>query len=365
MILFFYLVTVTLGISLSSTYYLVPVFMEQLGYSDTLIGIMGSIVSLPYLMINLLARHTIGRLRDSRAIAIACVCAALSASILLNSGDLLPILIAEVMIGVATSFYFPLGEIMISGIRDEVKRRRAFGLFGTSWTSGFMLGPALSGIAINSVGAQASFYVPLVASLTSLPLSFLQNLPLEKQFPTSTSGGRGLITPAHLAVALYTMALSTIVMAFAGLAAGRGVSPTLLALAYSVYGLSRMVAFLSLRNLPFFGTQMGATTAALITSFALLSLTLSEDYLYPVIFAAIGASATLYVSATFLSMLGSFGRDAPSAVGRFESCVSIGFLIGPGVSGAISDNIGFTEMLVTNGLLALSAGVLSAKRSLR
>lgn len=359
--IFFYLEVFTLGTSLSSTYYLIPIFMKHLGHSDSTIGVVGSLISIPYLVINVLAKGTIGRARTSRAIAVVGLGITTSSTLLLFSSELQIIMVAATLIGIATSFYYPLGELVVASISDEDERRRALGVFGVSWTSGFMVGPALSGILINLLGARASFALPLMTSVASLPLSALHNLPVARYTRTRSTPPRSSIPAAYASLVAFSIPLSTMVMTFQGISIGRGISPNTIAISYTVYGLFRMLAYLFLRNLPLFATNVGATLAALLSSACIYLLLLPWELVFPISLAGIGASASLFLSAVYFSILRSFKGNASSAIGLFETNISIGYLIGPALSGYLSENVGYEQMILANVLFAIAAALLSLK----
>ena len=348
------------GLVLSALYYSVPVYMDILGYQPSEIGIAGSVRSLPYLFLCLTVGRIYRAINSPRSYALAPATAIAASLAFLISPSLAVIIAAQVIVGIATAFYFPFAEIIIAKTIPPSLRSRVYSLFGLSWSLGFLLGPGISGWVLQHMGPATNFvFLAFVASV-AVPILLL----LRSEYSVDELG-KEIRAPLDVlaSIAIYISMAAMVISLMPGLASRVGYSPAFVGLSYSIYSLARILAYLFVAKLSLFSTFRGAVLAALIPIPGLVAiLDLKPQFVFPAALAVIAVSTSLYYSATYLGFVNIVRGDIASMIGLYEFAVGIGFLAGPLVSGFVAQSMGIEVMMMLNALLMLPAAALLLRR---
>jgi len=161
---------------------LLPFYAEHFGASATTVGLLIS----SYALCQLIAAPLLGRLSDSRGrkplLLLSQAGTFAGFLILAGAGSLWMVFLGRIIDGL-TAGNLSLAQAYISDITTPQNRAKAFGLIGTAFGIGFLIGPAISGYL-----AQFGYAYPILTaaalSATSI-LCTLFLLPAEKPHETT------------------------------------------------------------------------------------------------------------------------------------------------------------------------------------
>ena len=233
-----------------SYFYLIPAFAQQLGAGYLELGAIGSLRSLPYTFLPVIAGY-LGDRFGRRRLYLLSICSVGAATVLLAAADTIPgILAVQILLGIGLALFWPISEALVSEISSLHERAAAIGTYAVAWGSGFLIGPLMGGILAQEAGFQISFLVAGVLILTTSGLSALAIRGEEKQHGERQQASArpswellSAVLPMLLVQIPYAIVLAFIVSIFPGYAAVAGLSPSEVGLLLSGFGLARTLAF--------------------------------------------------------------------------------------------------------------------------
>jgi len=150
-----------------SYFYLIPAFAERLGAGYLDLGLIGTIRSLPYTFLPVIAGY-LGDRFGRRRLYLLSIFAVGAATLLLAVTDTIPgIMAVQVLLGIGLALFWPISEALVSGISSLHERAAAIGMYAVAWGSGFLIGPLAGGILAQEIGFQIAFLVAGMLMLTT------------------------------------------------------------------------------------------------------------------------------------------------------------------------------------------------------
>lgn len=357
----FYSGVVIGGIVVSGLTYLIPVYLKILGYGGVEIGLGGTLMSVPYVLMTLLLYPMYSIFKDARLYSISALLIS-GATLLLLSTDALPIIyLAQIIIGASLAIYYPVAEIIITKLYPPDKRAKIYGFFGASWSIGYLVGPSLSGSLLGSVGIQTTFIALLLLSL----LSFLSLLWFKVKLSVYDEEPKIVKTRIFslflAATSIFSGMTAVIVSVLPGIAKGVGYDASFIGYSYSLFSLSRLIGFLLVSRTMMRPTLSKISATALGSVLPLMMLIrLDVQALLPLSLFMLGILVSLFNSLTYLYMTSSIGGDTMYIISRYEFYIGIGFLTMPIVAGTVADNYGAEGMINLTMALCATAGLVMA-----
>ncbi|MEM3040623.1 MAG: hypothetical protein QXG97_01185, partial [Nitrososphaerota archaeon] len=101
----FYIGVVMGGIVVSGLICLIPIYLKIIGYGGAEIGLGGTLMSVPYVLITLLLYPVYSVFKDSRLYSLSALLISVATLLLLFTNELFAIYLAQIIIGASLAIY--------------------------------------------------------------------------------------------------------------------------------------------------------------------------------------------------------------------------------------------------------------------
>ena len=149
---------------------LLPFYAEHFGASPLVVTILGA----SYAACQLVSGPLLGRLSDRvgrKPVLLVSQVGTLCGFLLIGGATGLPMLFLGRMVDGGTAGNLSIAQAYISDVTKPENRTRAFGLIGIAFGTGFLVGPAISGIMAHRFGFAAPAYAAAALSSVSILLT--------------------------------------------------------------------------------------------------------------------------------------------------------------------------------------------------
>ena len=336
------------SLGLGSYFYFVPVFAESLGATYVDLGVIGTAAAIPYVIFPLIVGYLADRLNRARVYLIGVLFNASATFLLVFVSSVRDVVILRMIGGIGLALFWPTVETLISDIADPDVRLRAMGRFSVSYSSGFLIGPAIGGFLSQTLGITSLFLMATAEIVLGAILVALIVVPRYLPSTTSTTheGGfnfnsiRGSLSMFSV-VLPYSIVFSVIVSIFPGYLSIIGVTKPGIGLLFATFGISRIITYNYSWRFSAFGEKRSLllVSIALFTSFYLIaSSPILPGFGDPLPFVLpmilIGISLGIFFPVTISTLSKQFPKQRLGmAVGIYESLFGIGFSVGPSLAG--------------------------------
>lgn len=360
---------------------LLPFYALHFGASPFVVGTLAA----SYAACQLISGPILGRLSDRvgrKPVLLVSQMGTLAAFLTIGAATSLPMLFLGRMIDGLTAGNLSIAQAYISDVTTEENRTRSFALIGIAFGTGFMIGPALSGVLAHRFGYSAPAYGAAALSFTSILVTsaLLPNAAGHRAAVAAARGEEAAAAPLNtrsrafgaffrrplarrrlLEFFAFTTSFSTLIGGLALFLAKRfdfDVERTGYVFAVSgvvgaiVQGgvIGRLVKRLGEARLSLIGFL------AMATGYVLLGAAHAIPFLLAlVVIAGFGVAVTRPCLTTLVTR--SVGRDEQGAVlGVNQSLSSVSQIIGPLIAGALIQR----DALVAYGLAAGTFALIGA-----
>jgi len=355
----FYIGVVMGGIVVSGLICLIPIYLKIIGYGGAEIGLGGTLMSVPYVLITLLLYPVYSVFKDSRLYSLSALLISGATLLLLFTNALFAIYLAQIIIGASLAIYYPVAEIIITKLYPPEERAKIYGLFGASWSIGYLIGPSLSGVLLEITDIQTTLITLLLLSLSSFLSLLLFRIRLSTNNESPKMGKPKMLRPFFAATSIFSGMTAVVVSVLPGIVKGLGYEASLIGYSYSLFSLSRLVGFLSVSRAkiqPTLGNISVTTFCSVLPLMMLVRLEIQA--LLPLSLLMLGMLVSLFNSLTYLYMTNSIGGDTVLLISRYEFYIGTGFLIAPVVAGVVADNYGASGMITLSMMLCIVSGLI-------
>jgi MFS family permease len=346
-----------------SYFYLIPAFAEQLGASYLDLGWIGTVRSMPYTFLPVIAGY-LGDKFGKRRLYLLSIFAIGAATLLLAAADTIPdILAVQIVLGVGLALFWPISEALVFEISSLHERAAAIGMYAVAWGSGFLIGPLVGGIVAQGMGFQISFLIAGVLVLATSTASVV-GVPRERR----QSGDRQeaparpswklifSVLPMLLVQIPYAIVLSFTVSIFPGYAAASGLEPSEVGLLLSGFGFARTIAFSLASRMERFGERKSVGFAFLGMALVLLLIPTNRSFLSLL---ADSCLVGVFIGIIYPQTVGYVVRRSPPenlgfAIGAYETVFGIGFTIGPILTGFVAQTMSPDLALLALAIISLA-----------
>jgi MFS family permease len=346
-----------------SYFYFIPAFAEQLGAGYLDLGLIGTVRSLPYTFLPIIAGY-LGDRFGRRRLYLLSICAVGVATLLLAATDTIPgILAVQILLGIGLALFWPISEALVSEISSLHERAAAIGMYAVAWGSGFLIGPLVGGIVAQEAGFQISFLVAGILILATSGVSAAAIRGEEKQQGRMQQASARpswellyAVLPMLLVQIPYAIVLAFIVSIFPGYAAAAGLAPSEVGLLLSGFGFARTLAFSLAGRMQKVGESKSIGVGSLGLGLVLLLIQTNNGFI--ALFAdscLMGAFIGLIYPPTvaYVSKRSPF-KNLGFVIGAYETIFGIGFAVGPILSGFIAQTVSADLALLVLAIIAFS-----------
>ncbi len=347
-----FVMTVGLGLTLP----LLPILMERMGASTTLIGLNTAMGGLALFVTAPLVPWAM-RLAGGRRFMIGCfIVSAVSLAIFPFVPDIAVWFVLRFVLNAGLQGLFVGSEIWINQLAPETHRGRIIGFYGAIATAGFAIGPLLLGL----LGTEGM--APFMAAAGLMIAGFIPVLAGRSlRAPESHDGTRGVwlallaVPLLHLAGLIHASAELGISSFLPLFALDQGLSEERAIILLTAFGFGNVLLQIPIGYLADrINRQTMLAACALVASACVALLPWAESYGAMLVVALIAGGSIVGIYTLGLTMIGSRFPGAAAATGNaaFALAYAVGSMAGPLATGGAMDVFG-------NNGLPLAIGVLT------
>ena len=270
------------------------------------------------------------------------------------------------MTGVAHAFFWPPCEAIISNVSKGKTRVRNIATFTGFFTTGFMIGPLIGSILLDSfdmtyrVIFEIAAYVLIASLVSSLILS--KNRPTVKHETFSLSSLKEIAKfPQVILMLIYcTASFGVILSIYPAFLSDRSMTVIDIEILFFIFGISRILTLAVAGKL-----AKRTSTTLIIATFAIaigLGLSFYVDSIveFAVSLVLLGFGFSIFFPLTLEIILSKTRPEiSGTMIGAYETTFGIGWAIGPIIAGLISQFFGNEMPYLIFFVLGIGVAILS------
>ena len=339
---------ILIGVSYGMHGPILPVFAKNvIGATYAELGVIGLANFLPYMFIPLFVGLLLNRFNNGYLLSIGVAINSVSVYLLSIAQSVPELMGFRVLTGIAHAFFWPPCEAIISNVSKGKSRVRNIATFTGFFTTGFMIGPLLGTVILDSFDLtyrilfEIAAFVLAAAIISSLVVS--KNRIKEKHKNFNFSSLKKIIEFREVIVMLLfcTSSFGMILTIFPAFLNDRDMSAVNIELLFFIFGISRV------STLILAGKLAKKTSVTLITATISISLGLFVAFTSHSIFEfalallLMGYGFSIFFPLTLEIILSKTRKEmSGTMIGVYETTFGIGWAIGPISAGLISEFFG-------------------------
>lgn len=345
---------------------LIPLYAKILGATYTDLGIIGMVFALPYAVLPVFVGSLTDKFGRRPFYMGGILLSTVTTLLFIFASKVEDIILIRVFNGIAYSFLWPVAEPIIAEITLPHERIRVMGRFNFSWALGFLLSPFFGGFIVENLGFYTLFITATILGLGASLIAFYGLIHKQKDKPKGKSSvlemfnfkntGSLNIFSVYLVIVVYSIVVGIIFSIFPVYVNSFGITSFQVGLLFTVFGVARVIVFLSSENISKNFGEKNSIILALIIQVTSLTLIASIKNLMFFIFsmALLGLTVGI-ISPITLSLASKMARKEKIGVtlGFIESLFGLGMTIGPLIGGIVAENISIETPYIFAGLLSL------------
>jgi MFS family permease len=364
------------GISYGMYSPIVPVFARDvLGADYSEIGLIGTVNYLPYMFAPFFVGMVLDRVNKAYMLAAGIALAVFSVFMLSTVQSVPEIMLWRALAGIAHAFFWPSSEVLISTNSAAETRVKGIAVFTGAWIAGFMVGPLIGRLVLDTYDYGALFQFAGVAMAAALVPSLMLHRygrPIvaqrEVEFRVSSMlqvVKEVAIYPVVSSVLLYyAITFGVVLTVYPAYMREASLTDQDIQTLFFVFGLSRFATLYFVGRLARYGTialamAVAATAVGMLISFAFASL-----LTFAVALVLVGLAISIFYPVTFNIVTRNIPAEKMGErLGVYEALFGVGWTIGPIAVGLSSDAFGSSSPYLAffiigsalSGAIALSA----------
>jgi MFS family permease len=336
--------------------YFIPVFAQTFGATFLDLGFIGTATAGTYTMAPMLAGYLADRFNRNWLFRGALVFNILATISLVFSRSVQDVLVLRLIAGFGLGFFWPVSEVLVADLATVDRRVAEMGLYSVAWGSGYLIGPSIGGFVAQRFGYVQLFALSTILLAGALAFDLYGATPAYKHRPkiltasSKVSSTVRSLLPWYMMLLCYAMVFGVVVAIFPGYANSVNVTPELIGLLFTFFGITRVVVFaMSGRYSRFSEKKALGATSGLLALGSLIIAFFPSFAGFSLALIMMGAA----IGVIFPTTISLISRHFPSertgaAIGSYETTFGAGFALGPLLAGtvAVLTNIS-TTFLVT------------------
>lgn len=364
------------GISYGMYSPIVPVFARDvLGADYSEIGLIGMVNYLPYMFAPFFVGMVLDRINKAYMLAAGIALAFFSVFMLSTVQSVPEIMLWRALAGIAHAFFWLSSEVLISTNSAAETRVKGIAVFVGAWVAGFMVGPLIGRLVLDTYDYVALFQLAGVAVAAALVPSLMLHrygrpIVAQREVEFRASSMLQVVKevatyPVVSSVLLYYAVTFGVVLAvYPAYMREASLTDQDIETLFFVFGLSRFATLYFVGRLARYGTialamAVAATAVGMLISFAFASL-----LTFAVALVLVGLATSIFYPVTFNIVTRNMPAEKMGErLGVYEALFGVGWTIGPIAVGLSSDAFGSSSPYLAlfiigsalSGAIALSA----------
>jgi MFS family permease len=364
------------GISYGMYSPIVPVFARDvLGADYSEIGLIGTVNYLPYMFAPFFVGMVLDRVNKAYMLAAGIALAVFSVFMLSTVQSVPEIMLWRALAGIAHAFFWPSSEVLISTNSAAETRVKGIAVFTGAWVAGFMVGPLIGRLVLDTYDYGALFQLAGVAMAAALVPSLMLHRygrPIVAQREVEFRASSMLQVVKEVAtypvvssvLLYYAVTFGVVLTVYPAYMREASLTDQDIETLFFVFGLSRFATLYFVGKLARYGTIALAMAVATTALGMLISFAFASLLTFAVALMLFGLATSIFYPVT----LNIVTRNMPAEkmgerLGVYEALFGVGWTIGPIAVGLSSDAFGSSSPYLAffiigsalSGAIALSA----------
>jgi MFS family permease len=364
------------GISYGMYSPIVPVFARDvLGADYSEIGLIGTVNYLPYMFAPFFVGMVLDRVNKAYMLAAGIALAVFSVFMLSTVQSVPEIMLWRALAGIAHAFFWLSSEVLISTNSAAETRVKGIAVFTGAWVAGFMVGPLIGRLVLDTYDYGALFQLAGVAMAAALVPSLMLHRygrPIVAQREVEFRASSMLQVVKEVAtypvvssvLLYYAVTFGVVLTVYPAYMREASLTDQDIETLFFVFGLSRFATLYFVGRLARYGTIALAMAVATTALGMLISFAFASLLTFAVALMLFGLATSIFYPVT----LNIVTRNMPAEkmgerLGVYEALFGVGWTIGPIAVGLSSDAFGSSSPYLAffiigsalSGAIALSA----------
>ena len=337
-----------IGISYGLHGPILPVFAKNIvGATYSELGLIGLTNFIPYMFIPLFVGILLDRINNGYLLAVGASINSASVFLLSIAQSVPEIMGFRIMTGIAHAFFWPPCESIISNESTSKNRVRNISWFTMFFVIGFMVGPLLGTIFLESLDItyrilfQIAAFILAAAIITSLLASRKRVKKHQERFSFSSIKEMRKFPEVIVLLIFCTSSFGIILTIYPAFLNDNGMSDTDILLLFFIFGISRVVS-LALAGKFARKTSQTLIAATIAVSIGLgISIVADSIVAFAVALILMGFGFSIFFPLTLEIILSKTRKGiSGKIIGAYETVFGMGWAIGPTIGGPITQSFG-------------------------
>ena len=337
-----------IGISYGLHGPILPVFAKNIvGATYSELGLIGLTNFIPYMFIPLFVGILLDRINNGYLLAVGASINSASVFLLSIAQSVPEIMGFRIMTGIAHAFFWPPCESIISNESTGKNRVRNISWFTMFFVIGFMVGPLLGTMFLESLDItyrilfQIAAFILAAAIITSLLASRKRVKKHQERFSFSSIKEMRKFPEVIVLLIFCTSSFGIILTIYPAFLNDNGMSDTDILLLFFIFGISRVVS-LALAGKFARKTSQTLIAATIAVSIGLgISIVADSIVSFAVALILMGFGFSIFFPLTLEIILSKTRKGiSGKIIGAYETVFGMGWAIGPTIGGPITQSFG-------------------------
>ncbi len=341
-----------------------PLQAVLLNASFTEVGlIMGFARNLLYVIMSPLTAVVLSRINWNIPLPLSAVLMSASSLIMWAANDLLVVLAAQLIMGVSMFYFFPCGESIISNSFTGFSRFRAFSIFLSAVSGGFLIGSFLAGVIAYFASLRVLFaaaaFIALAGALLLSKTRIVNNVT---ETWNKTINFRTIAEPLFFSMPYFIM-LASAYAVLPGFLVLSGLTELDVGILFFSLMLARVAVSYALSKMKLAMVYVLLPTLSMCLGLSLIASSFNTTNLaaFLATFMLVGAAVSVsYVRTLYFISTKAKEQDV-FIIGLFETLIGLAFLAGPPAAGFLTDVYGLPALLQAFAAASVAAGLVNLK----
>ncbi|MFX0201356.1 MAG: MFS transporter, partial [Candidatus Hodarchaeota archaeon] len=157
-------------IGYSTLILLMPLYLAQLGASQTEIGLLQAVYTIPSFFVPILAGKLSDKYGRPPIILVALIGFTLFVPLYPMVQNIFQVILIRLAQGFFTAIWWVSFDAQVADLATSSQQGKVMGLYNASWGTGFLIGPFLAGYVIENYGYKLTFYFAAIVMAGLIPL---------------------------------------------------------------------------------------------------------------------------------------------------------------------------------------------------
>ena len=337
-----------IGISYGLHGPILPVFAKNIiGATYSELGLIGLTNFIPYMFIPLFVGILLDRINNGYLLALGATVNSVSIYLISIAQSVPEIMGFRIMTGIAHAFFWPPCESIISNESTEKNRVKNISWFTMFFVIGFMAGPLLGTVFLNSLDItyrilfQITAFILATAIITALLVSRKKVKIHHERFSFSSIKEMKKFPEVIILLIFCTSSFGIILTIYPAFLNDSGMTDTDILLLYFVFGISRVIS-LALAGKFARKTSQTLIAATIAVSMGLAISVIADSIItFAIALVLMGFGFSIFFPLTLEIILSKTRKGISGRIiGAYETVFGLGWAIGPTIGGSITQSFG-------------------------